>query len=186
MSSLNIIVEGDKTGFNSKSAFTKFKDFMKKYPQFLHPQNSLSFVIEDEKAKVAKYNGCHFWSNFEIADLNFLRSEAYESYFQYLDKVGGFYYERWGDAPVHSIAAAMFLPIEKIHHFDDIGYYHKPFYNCPSSQSMRKAKNCSCLPSGDIKRTSRCYRTFMETRFAKPNDASDMIKWLLTVGIRYL
>lgn len=81
------------------------------------------------------YNRCHFWSNFEIGDLNFWRSEAYMKYFEHLDNAGGFYYERWvsvrkrlstfrsvnslmrccfvqGDAPVHSIGAALFAPKE--------------------------------------------------------------------------
>ena len=49
------------------------------------------------------YNLCHFWSNFEIGNLNFFRNESYETFFQYLDHTGGFYYERWGDAPVHTI-----------------------------------------------------------------------------------
>jgi hypothetical protein len=33
------------------------------------------------------------WSNFEIADMDFWRSEAYMKYFDYLDSKGGFYYE---------------------------------------------------------------------------------------------
>ena len=33
------------------------------------------------------------WSNFEIADMDFWRSEPYSAYFDYLDKQGGFYYE---------------------------------------------------------------------------------------------
>jgi alpha 1,2-mannosyltransferase len=48
-------------------------------------------------------------------------------YFEYLDKAGGFYYERWGDAPVHSIAAALFARKDQIHFFQDIGYRHEPF-----------------------------------------------------------
>jgi hypothetical protein len=36
-------------------------------------------------------------------------------------KEGGFFYERWGDAPVHSLAAALFLKPEEIHFFQDIG-----------------------------------------------------------------
>jgi alpha 1,2-mannosyltransferase len=67
------------------------------------------------------------WSNFEIGDLNFWRSEAYMKFFEYLDKAGGFYYERWGDAPVHSIGAALFAKKEQIHWFEDIGYKHEPF-----------------------------------------------------------
>lgn len=33
------------------------------------------------------------WSNFEIADMNFWRSEAYTKYFDHLEATGGFYYE---------------------------------------------------------------------------------------------
>lgn len=36
------------------------------------------------------YNLCHFWSNFEIGSLDFLRSNEYTEYFQYLDRTGGF------------------------------------------------------------------------------------------------
>ena len=35
--------------------------------------------------------------------------QAYEEYFRYLDQTGGFFYERWGDAPVHSLGAVMLL-----------------------------------------------------------------------------
>lgn len=37
----------------------------------------------------------HFlvWSNFEIADLDLWRSEAYSKFFDFLDEKGGFYYE---------------------------------------------------------------------------------------------
>jgi hypothetical protein len=33
------------------------------------------------------------WSNFEIADMDFWRGEAYTAFFNYLDSLGGFYYE---------------------------------------------------------------------------------------------
>ena len=33
------------------------------------------------------------WSNFEIADLDFWRGEAYQRFFDFLDQKGGFYYE---------------------------------------------------------------------------------------------
>ena len=40
------------------------------------------------------WTSCHYWSNFEIADLDFFRSRAYQEYYKYLDRRGGFYYER--------------------------------------------------------------------------------------------
>jgi mannosyltransferase len=39
---------------------------------------------------------CHFWSNFEIADLDFFRSKEYREFFDYLDRQQGFYHERVG------------------------------------------------------------------------------------------
>jgi mannosyltransferase len=64
------------------------------------------------------YSTCHFWSNFEIADMGFFRGEAYTKYFEHLDRSGGFYYERWGDAPVHSIALALFEDKKNIHWYE--------------------------------------------------------------------
>ena len=87
------------------------------------------------------WNFCHFWSNFEVADLEFFRSKQYRDFFEYLDRSGGFYYERWGDAPVHSLAASLMLRPEQLHHFSDVGYYHPPFQNCPvNGQGCR----CDC------------------------------------------
>lgn len=62
-------------------------------------------------------------------------------YFEYLDKAGGFYYERWGDAPVHSIAAALFARKDQIHFFQDIGYRHEPFQVRTTSSSCVFAHN---------------------------------------------
>jgi Glycolipid 2-alpha-mannosyltransferase len=74
--------------------------FVQANPQFLAENNSIDFIVDDHKGLQGDYNLCHFWSNFEIASLDFWRSNAYIKYFDYLDKLGGFYYERWGDAPV--------------------------------------------------------------------------------------
>ncbi|KAF9530779.1 glycosyltransferase family 15 protein [Crepidotus variabilis] len=119
-------------------------DFAKENPQFIAKNNAFGFMAEDGGAK---YNLCHFWSNFEIADMDFWRSPAYTAFFEYLDAQGGFYYERWGDAPVHSIAAALFLSREQIHFFHDIGYEHNPYTHCPKDLDTWKKGRCSCQRS---------------------------------------
>lgn len=88
----------------------------------------------------------HQWSNFEIGNLNWLRSKPYLDYFETLDKEGGFFYERWGDAPVHSIAAGLMLKKEEIHFFNDIAYWHVPFTHCPTGEKVRTQLKCSCNP----------------------------------------
>ncbi|KAI8990931.1 nucleotide-diphospho-sugar transferase [Mycotypha africana] len=92
------------------------------------------------------YNLCHFWSNFEIASLNLWRSPEYRDFFQYLDQTGNFFYERWGDAPVHSLAAGLFLSTDEIHYFEDIGYQHDLYRHCPTKESSLGCR-CTC-PEG--------------------------------------
>lgn len=120
------------------------KDFLSKNPQYQH-ENALVDFISDDGGET--YNKCHFWSNFEIADLDFWRSEAYRNYFEHLDHAGGFFYERWGDAPVHSLAASLFLDKSEVHHFEDVGYFHVPFNTCPTQKEDRLKLRCSCNPS---------------------------------------
>ncbi|KAH8552096.1 nucleotide-diphospho-sugar transferase [Umbelopsis sp. PMI_123] len=108
-----------------------------------HPENLMKFVTDDNGES---YNLCHFWSNFEIGSVAFLRSEAYQSYFRYLDQAGGFFYERWGDAPVHSIAVAMLLKASEVHFFNDMGYRHGPFQHCPDGPDWLSKGKCYCEP----------------------------------------
>ncbi|ETS88161.1 hypothetical protein PFICI_01989 [Pestalotiopsis fici W106-1] len=76
---------------------------------------------------------CHYWSNFEIADMDIFRSQEYQDFFDHLDRKGGFYFERWGDAAVHSLAVAMFVDPRRVHHFEDFGYRHDLLYQCPAN-----------------------------------------------------
>ena len=67
-------------------------------------------------------------------------------FFEHLDHAGGFFYERWGDAPIHSIAAILLLDRSRIHFFDDIGYRHEPFEHCPQADQYHNNGKCSCNP----------------------------------------
>ena len=50
--------------------------------------------IDPESMEGEVYNMCHFWSNFEIARLDWFRSREYEEFFQIMDRSGGFWMER--------------------------------------------------------------------------------------------
>jgi len=119
------------------------KEFIAQHPDLIAKDNAMKFISDDNGET---YNRCHFWSNFEIGDLDLWRGEAYRTFFDFLDEKGGFYYERWGDAPVHSIGAALFARKDQIHFFNDIGYRHEPFQHCPQQPSHKKGK-CWCDPS---------------------------------------
>lgn len=130
-----------------QTLWSTVKSFLKQNPTAVDKNNLMKFISND---KGKTYNLCHFWSNFEIANLNLWRSPAYRAFFEYLDKSGGFFYERWGDAPVHSIAASLFLPKDKIHYFSDIGYHHNPYDNCPLDNTVYLANKCECDQGNDF------------------------------------
>lgn len=162
------------------SLWNTVKEFMKEYPQHIAENNAIDFISNDGGNS---YNLCHcafrlslisvlaskciysslpfaspVWSNFEIADMEFWRSPAYTAFFEYLEKSGGFYYERWGDAPVHSIAAALFARKDQVHFFRDVGYRHDPFQRCPQGHFHQEGK-CWCDPTD----------SFGEFRFVSPD-----------------
>ncbi|KAJ5218631.1 uncharacterized protein N7498_000730 [Penicillium cinerascens] len=143
------------------------KKFMSNHPEHIPKGNAMDFISEDGGES---YNKCHFWSNFEIGSLEWLRSKEYIDYFSSLDQDGGFFYERWGDAPVHSIAAAILLKKEQIHFFNEIAYYHVPFTHCPTDEQTRLDLRCHCQPDEnfDWKGYSCTNRWFKVNDMEKP------------------
>ncbi|KAJ2343863.1 hypothetical protein IWW50_001557 [Coemansia erecta] len=132
--------------------------FMTENPQLLAPDSIWPWLLDEH----GNYNGCHFWSNFEIVDLSFYRSPAYQAFFNYLDNAGGFFYERWGDAPVHSIAASLFLNASQVHYFDDIGYFHPSVLTCP--RNARNRGKCVCDSSKSFVQDGLCTVRFLEVK----------------------
>jgi len=56
-------------------------------------KTGLKFISNDNGNSLS--NMCMFYNNFEIGRFDVFRNEKYLSYFDYLDKSGGFFYERW-------------------------------------------------------------------------------------------
>lgn len=134
--------------------------------KYVNPNGSFQWITEDQqnpkKTKTAQgYSTCHFWSNFEIADMDFYRGEAYSNWFKHLDSTGNFYYERWGDAPVHSLGLALFADKRRIHWFRDIGYHHNPYRHCPNTPTT---KNCKVGQFSDYDRDfdQNCLATWID------------------------
>ncbi|KAF8193894.1 glycolipid 2-alpha-mannosyltransferase-domain-containing protein [Mycena galopus ATCC 62051] len=109
------------------------------------------------------------WSNFEIAAFNLWRSDAYLKFFEFLDArgvcssfrpmgiesprapqpgillLGALHIiwpnlQRWGDAPIHTLGAALFARKDQIHFFNEIGYFHPSFGHCPAEPVHTRAR----------------------------------------------
>ena len=48
---------------------------------------------------------------------------------------------------MHSIGAALFGGMDKIHFFREIGYEHPPFTHCPSEEDIWRKGRCTCDPA---------------------------------------
>lgn len=122
------------------SLWTRTRDFITSNPDLMHPEADLNWLID---TRTGEYNNCQFFSNFEIGSLNFWRGKENEAYFRHLDHAGGFYYERFGDAPVHTLSVAMFVPKSEVWFFRDIGYQHDINRQCPANLEQK----CACQPT---------------------------------------
>jgi mannosyltransferase len=45
---------------------------------------------------------------------------------------------KWGDAPIHSLAAGALLSPKDIHYFRDFGYRHTTIQHCPANAPARQ------------------------------------------------
>jgi alpha 1,2-mannosyltransferase len=73
------------------------KDWLKKddnINKIPKSESLLGYISNDNGTSLNRQ--CIFYNNFEVGRFSMFRSEQYNSYFDHLDKAGGFYYERWG------------------------------------------------------------------------------------------
>ncbi|KAF8520399.1 nucleotide-diphospho-sugar transferase [Hysterangium stoloniferum] len=81
-----------------------------------------------------------FYNNWEISHRSLWTSDLYTAFFEYLDRAGGFFYERWGDSLVHAYAVSMSLQTHEVMQFTDMGYEHQHWpFECPP------LNRCTCI-----------------------------------------
>ena len=69
-------------------------------------------------------NAARYFNNFEVSDLRVWMSPQYRDYFNFVDRLGGIYYHKWGDAAIKTIAVTLFIPRDRTHLFKGIAYFH--------------------------------------------------------------
>jgi alpha 1,2-mannosyltransferase len=109
------------------------------YRKYIVDNNAVDF-ISSNKGKTLDKKACTFFNNFEIGAFSVFRDQKYLDYFEYLDKSGGFFYERWGDSAVNTFYLVMMLNKNQLHIFDEIAYFHPPRYYCPKVPTEK----CNC------------------------------------------
>ncbi|UCS23666.1 uncharacterized protein HLK63_M07359 [Nakaseomyces glabratus] len=112
------------------------------------------------------YNYCSFSTDLQIVNLNFLRSPVYTKYFEYMDKAGGIFYERWSDSIIQSMAYSTMVPAKMIQHISPMGYQNKETVVCPADDIMWREYKCECDQGSDISfnRDLTCTQRYKDTQ----------------------
>jgi alpha 1,2-mannosyltransferase len=121
-----------------------------------------------------RWNYNMFYTNFEIAKFSFFRGKDYMAYFDYLDKSGGIYYKRWGDAPIHWLGVRLFMNPSKIWAVKDITYHHNAWVrNLSAIPNKKIPSEVMEIVEGDDYRKQRLL--YGMDRFIKTN--IDKLNW---------
>ncbi|RYP37331.1 hypothetical protein DL767_002974 [Monosporascus sp. MG133] len=124
-----------------------------------------------------EYSNCQLYSNIEVGSLDFFRSKEHHAYFDHIDKNGEFYYEQWGDAPIHNLSVTMFLPQGRVWFFRDIGYARGLCQQCP-----HEPKACADLIANVRRNSERLGRSSSEGTSKIASDESPK-SWSKEVAI---
>ena len=87
------------------------------------------------------HDGFTFYNNFEISHVSVWRKPVWRDFMEHVERLGGIYTVRWGDAPIHTIGVSLALDLSQVHRFADIGYTHVPFVKQPASGLPRPHAN---------------------------------------------
>lgn len=124
------------------TVYRQVTQFKKEYYQLIENGTTDNHNVMVDTSS-GDYNYCFFWNNFQIAKTSFFQSEAYQTYFKFMDKQNGIFYESWSDAVIQSLGTGLFLKKDQIHIWKDIGYKFNWFYTfCPKEESIWKKGYC--------------------------------------------
>lgn len=104
--------------------------------------------------------GLHYWDNVEIVDLRLFRpttatagshspasaalddpttielQRKVSGFLRHMDKKGGIYYYRWGDAEIRTLTMTLFVDRKRIAYMNGLPYQHYHNFHCPRQESV--------------------------------------------------
>ncbi len=99
--------------------------------RFVRDKKIVPTFLQKHLTKDGQWNRMSFYTNFEIAQLDFWRSPDFARFWEFINTERGIYLNRWGDAPLHFIALSLMVEEERIARLDGIGYRHVNYFSVP-------------------------------------------------------
>ena len=108
-------------------------DLWSTFHQFLqrHCLKPSRAVRQTQTDWFGRYSLSIIFTNFAIANVSLWRHHSLvQAWLQTVDRSGGIYRHRWGDAPIHTLALAQFVERDRIVRLRYFGYFHRREYVC--------------------------------------------------------
>ena len=107
------------------------------------PAMNLSRLRRQVCDKRGDYMRAMYYNNFEIVSTEWVTGEVYQDFFRYLDYGDGFMKNRWGDAPVRTLAVWMMLSEAEVCDYERLLPYKHGYYTNKVYQSI-EGKTAKC------------------------------------------
>ena len=108
-------------------------DLWSTFHQFLqrHCLKPSRAVRQTQTDWFGRYSLAIIFTNFAIANVSLWRDHPLvQAWLRTVDRSGGIYRHRWGDAPIHTLALAQFVGRDQIVRLRYFGYFHRREYVC--------------------------------------------------------
>ncbi|GJJ70661.1 hypothetical protein EMPS_03011 [Entomortierella parvispora] len=128
-------------GAGVPSALETIQNFKKDHPELIPKLNDESFVIRESGDE---FTTCSYAVENSISRVDFFRSEAYQTLFEFIDQAGLFYYEKWTDATVITVALALLAPRTDTLYLKQLGWGLNKLLYCPRTPEHNQ--HCHCDP----------------------------------------
>ncbi|ODV84863.1 glycosyltransferase family 15 protein, partial [[Candida] arabinofermentans NRRL YB-2248] len=157
---------------SAPSLFKNYKTFMQLNNELLIDNSTTlnEFILD---SNTNDYTNCNFDSNFEIVNLEFYKSKEYKQLYDFMDDTNGFFYERWTDYSIKTLAISTFVPKDKIFWLDSTGYHDAlDRISCPYNLQTKLDYKCYCNDKNDYSFSRySCMRRFFDImEFELPED----------------
>lgn len=97
---------------------------LKEFSVSFADSNSFNIIVHPNQIE----NGKMYYTNIELGDADWLKNSNYYNYYKEIDRNGGIYIHRWGDAPIKYIGINMFCDPSKIIPLEGFVYQHGAVY----------------------------------------------------------
>jgi len=118
----------------------------------ISPTGPLRFLLDEESYT---WSTCSFYTSFEISKFDVWRSEEYQKWWDWVEKRGGIFYERWSSAAIQSVGLGLStVKKAEVAFLKGVGFSTEGVTRCAADEAWVQERCGECRASVDWKPSS--------------------------------